>query len=160
MFSLERYFDYFGPAEGIYFDAVLKDNESVAGNSQLDISAGRVFTRVETDPVHLQPLGVLQEVHLGLGRTLALVEFVELRHLPVQLLSGRHGPARTGTVSPEVPEGSEVAGPAGVRVPVAQGGLDRVAGEQADRGDRGHQAASQQVPLDLEVDVVPRVLLV
>lgn len=40
---------------------------------------------VETDSVHLQPLGVLQEVHLGLGWALALVQLVQLRYLSVQL---------------------------------------------------------------------------
>ena len=78
LLPLERDLDNLAPAERVDLDVVLKDDQSDGGDSQLDVSAVGVLAVVQTDPVHLQPLGVLQEVELGLGGTLALVQLVQL----------------------------------------------------------------------------------
>ena len=43
----------------------------------------------------------------------------------------------------------EVAGPAGVRVVVSKSGLDRIGGEQTNRGDRSDQSPRRQVSFHL-----------
>ena len=51
---------------------VLENDQPYAGDSQLDVPPVRVFTIVQADPVHLEPLGVLQEVDFSLARRLSL----------------------------------------------------------------------------------------
>ena len=101
MFPFEGDLDNLGPAEGVDLDARLEDNEADAGDAELDVSSSRVLARVQRDPVHLQPLCMLQKVHLRLRRTLPFVELVQLGDLPVQLLGGRKSSSWAGAVAPQ-----------------------------------------------------------
>ena len=79
LLPLERDLDDLAPAERVDLDLVLKDDQPNGRDSELDVAAVGVLAVVQADPVHLQPLRVLQEVELGLGGALALVELVQFR---------------------------------------------------------------------------------
>ena len=101
MFPFEGDLDNLGPAEGVDLDARLEHNKTDAGDAKLDVSSCRVFARMQRDPIHLQSFGVFQEVHLRLCRALPLVELVQLRHLPVQLLRWWKGTSWARTMAPQ-----------------------------------------------------------
>lgn len=59
---------------GVRVGTHLEDQHPGVSHSQAEFTALAVFSRVETDAVHLQPPGDLQQLVVGLCRSVSAVE--------------------------------------------------------------------------------------
>ena len=73
LLAFEGNFDNFGPAEGVHFYGILKDDKTDTSHSKLNGTTLRIFAGMQRNAIHFQPFGVFQKIHFGFAWTLTFV---------------------------------------------------------------------------------------
>lgn len=150
LLPLERQLDHLGPREHVHAEAVLEHEQPVGRHAQLQLIPVAVHRVMCVDAVHLEAFRVLQVIVLGVCGQLAPVQLVQLHNAPLHVLRlVAHQRHAAQVLAVRVLRGTEVAH---LR-------LDGVAGEQEGGGQGALQPPLEDVPLQVQVEEVARVLL-